>query len=257
MKRTVKEIEAILEQVSSKQDPLLEMFMADDRISVRRLAARHAGKLEKSQQLKKKFEELKVFETAALQKGHRWIAGIDEAGRGPLAGPVVAGAVVLPSDFYLEGLNDSKQLSESKRDAFYEIIVKEAAAVGTGVVEAGEIDRINIYQASRKAMKLAVESLPEAPDFLLIDAMEIETDIPQEKLIKGDARSISIAAASIVAKVTRDRMMREIAARHPEYGFDRNMGYGTEQHVSALKLYGATPFHRRTFSPVKENLRTE
>ncbi|MBS2968966.1 ribonuclease HII [Metabacillus sp. KIGAM252] len=254
MKQTVKEIQAILSDVHNLQDPLIQAYSLDERASVRKLAERQKAKLEKKARMKEIFEELKSFEYEARSKGFKSIAGIDEAGRGPLAGPVVAGAVILPEDFYLEGLTDSKKLSEAKRDFFFDVIQKEALAIGVGIVEADEIDRINIYQAAKKAMKLAIKDLELSPDYLLIDAMEVELDIPQEKIIKGDARSISIAAGSIVAKVTRDRIMKNLAADYPDYGFDQNMGYGTSVHLKSLALHGATPHHRKTFSPVKEHL---
>ncbi|MGD6816186.1 ribonuclease HII [Metabacillus sp. 84] len=252
--KTIKEIESIITGIDCLHDPSLSRLLQDSRVSVRRLAERHRRKLQKKQELRLVFEELKGFENAARSKGFTSIAGIDEAGRGPLAGPVVAGAVILPEDFYLEGLNDSKKLSETKRDFFFEVIEREALAIGVGIVHAEEIDRINIYQAAKKAMKLAVEDMQMGPDYLLIDAMEIELDIPQEKIIKGDARSISIAAGSIVAKVTRDRLMKKLSHSYPGYGFDRNMGYGTAVHLQALRQHGATPHHRKTFSPVKEIL---
>ncbi|KZZ82866.1 ribonuclease HII [Bacillus sp. SJS] len=254
MKQTVKEIQAILSAVRNFEDPLIQTYSRDDRASVRKLAESHKARLVKKAKMKETFEELKSFEYEARSKGFTSIAGIDEAGRGPLAGPVVAGAVILPEDFYLEGLNDSKKLSEAKRDFFFDVIQKEALAIGVGIVDADEIDEINIYQAAKKAMKLAIHDLKLSPDYLLIDAMEVELDIPQEKIIKGDARSISIAAGSIVAKVTRDRIMKDLAIAYPGYGFDQNMGYGTSVHLESLRLLGITPHHRKTFSPVKEHL---
>ncbi|WP_338781915.1 ribonuclease HII [Metabacillus sp. FJAT-52054] len=254
MKQTVKEIQAILSAVRNFEDPLIQTYSRDDRTSVRKLAERHKARLIKKAKMKETFEELKSFEYEARSKGFTTIAGIDEAGRGPLAGPVVAGAVILPEDFYLEGLNDSKKLSEAKRDFFFDVIQKEALAIGVGIVDADEIDEINIYQAAKKAMKLAIHDLKLSPDYLLIDAMEVELNIPQEKIIKGDARSISIAAGSIVAKVTRDRIMKDLAIAYPGYGFDQNMGYGTSVHLESLRLLGITPHHRKTFSPVKEHL---
>ena len=181
------------------------------------------------------------------EQGFSLIAGIDEVGRGPLAGPVVASAVILPETFYLPGLNDSKKISEAKRELFYETIMEEAIAVGTGIVHNEEIDEINIYEATKKAMITAVAQLSQQPDHLLIDAMKLDLPIPQLSIIKGDAKSVSIAAASIVAKVTRDRMMKEYAKEYPHYGFDKNMGYGTSAHLDALHAYGLTPWHRKKF----------
>lgn len=177
---------------------------------------------------------------------------ISEIRRGPLAGPVVAAAVILPEDFYLPGIDDSKKLTEHKREEYFDRIKMDAIAVGVGIIDAPEIDRINILEAAKKAMLAAVIQLDPNPDYLLIDAVKLGTPYPSESLIKGDARSITIAAASIIAKVTRDRLMKEISHKHPEYGFSSNMGYGTAEHLDALKQHGVTPFHRKTFAPVKE-----
>jgi ribonuclease HII len=191
------------------------------------------------------------FERKLRSQGFRYIAGIDEVGRGPLAGPVVAAAVILPEDFYLPGVDDSKKLNERKREEYFAKIQEEAVAIGVGVIEAAEIDAINILEASKKAMLEAIVEMPSIPDYLLIDAVRLDTPYPSESLIKGDARSITIAAASIVAKVTRDRMMREMDKVYPHYGFASNMGYGTAAHLDALKKYGVTPIHRTSFAPVK------
>lgn len=185
------------------------------------------------------------------KKGYSIIAGIDEVGRGPLAGPVVAAAVILSEDFYLPGLNDSKKLSKAKRESYYTYI-KQHADIGIGIVDHKEIDQLNIYQATKKAMQMAVQSLTRTPDYLLIDAMTLPLSVPQESIIKGDTKSASIAAASIVAKVVRDRMMEQFAKKYPYYGFDQNMGYGTKEHLDGLKIYGPSDIHRLSFSPVKE-----
>ena len=191
------------------------------------------------------------MKTSTARQGHQRIAGVDEVGRGPLAGPVVAAAVILPVDFYHPGLTDSKQMSKKQRLAAYEHI-QEVAEVAIGIVEPEEIDRINIYQASKQAMQQAVAQL--TPDALLVDAMTLDVDLPQESLIKGDARSISIAAASVVAKETRDTMMEQYAMIYPEYGFEQHAGYGTAQHLQALDRVGVTPIHRKTFKPVLDRL---
>lgn len=178
----------------------------------------------------------------------KFICGVDEVGRGPFAGPVMAGAVILPADCEILYLNDSKKLSPKRREALYDEIVSKALAWSVARVEPERIDEINILQATFEAMREAVSKLDIRPDIILVDAVHIpELDIPQESIVKGDAKSLSIAAASIVAKVTRDRVMEEYAALYPGYGFERNMGYGTAEHRDALRTRGATPIHRKTF----------
>jgi ribonuclease HII len=196
-----------------------------------------------------------VHEEKARERGYRLIAGIDEAGRGPLAGPVVASAVILPPDFNATGVDDSKKLTPRKRALLYDGIFSSALAVGVGVVDEAQIDEINILQASLLAMDRAVARLSLRPDYLLIDGtFPIKTDLPQELLAKGDARSVSIAAASIVAKVTRDRLMEAYHEAYPQYGFLRHKGYPTRDHREALRELGACPIHRRSFKGVKEYL---
>lgn len=195
--------------------------------------------------------DLWAFEKALQARGYTRIAGVDEAGRGPLAGPVVAAAVLLPPDFAVTGVNDSKQLTARRRDRLFDRIHAHALAVGIGIVEAPEIDRINILQAARKAMADAVAALDPVPDFLLIDGnCTIDRDLPQTALVKGDARSISVAAASIVAKVHRDRLMLAHHRRYPLFGFDRHKGYPTAAHKTAIARHGPCPLHRRTFRGV-------
>lgn len=200
--------------------------------------------------------DLWKYEKELYAKGFANIVGTDEAGRGPLYGPVVAGAVVLPHDFKLEGLNDSKKLTEKKREEFYEYIINHAIW-GIGVVSALEIDEINIYQASKKAMMLAIEEVrKQIPvDYILTDAMPLEMDIPSMAIIKGDAKSMSIAAASVIAKVTRDHMMLEVDKKYPEYGFKNHKGYPTKKHLEALKKYGLIDGYRLTYGPVKEMIK--
>lgn len=199
--------------------------------------------------------EMTHFERDALNAGFARIAGVDEVGRGPLAGPIVAGAVVLRRS--IAGLNDSKQLTELQRESLYSLIMDGTHAVGIGIVEANEIDRIGIQCANYRAMLEAVEALSPPPHFLLVDGFEIKGyGGPQKRIIKGDARSVSIAAASIIAKVTRDRIMKELALEYPEYGFDRHKGYGTAVHLDALKRLGPAPCHRRSFAPIAKTLRT-
>lgn len=249
---SINEISTRLKSIGDPEDPFLQECQEDARIGVANLVGKWHRAYEKEQQVKKNFLQMSEFEKDLRKQGFSILAGIDEVGRGPLAGPVVTSAVILPETFYLPGLNDSKKIPESKREQFYETIYKEAISIGVGIVHSEEIDQINIYQATKKAMMASVNNLSELPDHLLIDAMELDMPIPQLSLIKGDARSITISAASIVAKVTRDRMMKEYGAIYPEYGFEKHMGYGTSQHLEALDKYGLTPWHRRSFAPVKD-----
>lgn len=191
-------------------------------------------------------ESLMVYERRFADKGV--LCGIDEVGRGPLAGPVMAGAVILPTDHKILYLNDSKKLTAKKRDELYDVIMSEAVAVAVGSEDHDVIDEINILQATYSAMRKAIGQLSVKPDFLLVDAVTIpDTGIPECPIIKGDAKSVSIAAASIVAKVTRDRLMVEYDKLYPEYHFAKNKGYGTAEHIAALKKYGPCPIHRKTF----------
>jgi len=195
---------------------------------------------------------MKEFETELYNNGINFIAGIDEVGRGPLVGPVVTAAVILPKDFYDERINDSKKLTEKKRELLYDVIMENAISVGIGISTEDVIDEINILNATKRAMLEAVNNLSVKPEHLLIDAVKLNTDIPQTSIIKGDAKSESIAAASIIAKVTRDRMMVELDKIHPEYDFKHNKGYGTKKHIEAIKKYGIIKEHRKTFAPCDE-----
>lgn len=195
---------------------------------------------------------MKEFETELYNKGINFIAGIDEVGRGPLVGPVVTAAVILPKDFYDERINDSKKLTEKKRELLYDVIMENAISVGIGISSENVIDEINILNATKRAMLEAVNNLSIKPEHLLIDAVKLNTDIPQTSIIKGDAKSESIAAASIIAKVTRDRMMIELDKIHPEYDFKHNKGYGTKKHIEAIRKYGIIKEHRKTFAPCDE-----
>ena len=201
--------------------------------------------------LKLEAEKARVEQMCEYEKEYgvySYICGIDEAGRGPLAGPVVAGAVILPKDCRILYINDSKKLSEKRRNELFDIIKEEAVTYGIGIIDAARIDEINILQATYEAMRSAINNLNPSPDILLNDAVKIpKVDIPQVSIIKGDAKSVSIAAASIVAKVTRDRMMVEYDKIYPEYNFADNKGYGSEKHREALKKFGPTPIHRNTF----------
>ena len=195
-------------------------------------------------------EDLYIYERNLIQKGYENIGGIDEVGRGPLVGPVVAACVILPKNYQLDGLTDSKKLSEKKREKFYDILKQDAIAIGIGVVSEKKIDEINIYEATKLAMQEAIKHLKVKPDYLLIDAMKLETDIPATSIIKGDAKSLSIAAASVIAKVTRDRMLIELDKKYPMYDFKHNKGYPTKKHLEATKKYGIIVEHRRSYGPI-------
>jgi ribonuclease HII len=199
--------------------------------------------------------DLLHFERQARSNGFQLVAGIDEAGRGPLAGPVVAAAVILPADLLIKGVNDSKKLSPETRERLFDTIMSQAISVGIGMGSAELIDRINILQATRQAMLTAVSLLDPQPDYLLIDGIStISSPIPQKTIKKGDSLSLSIAAASIIAKVTRDRLMRELDGIHPGYGFSGHKGYGSALHLDAIRRLGPSPIHRLTFGGVKEHL---
>jgi len=255
-KMTIGEIEQKLLIERSRDDAFIQLLKKDERKGVQKVLAKWEKLCAKEELLQKKFVEMTSFEREIRKQGFQLIAGIDEAGRGPLAGPVVAAAVILPEEFYLPGIDDSKKLSEQSREEYFAYIQSEAIAVGVGIIDAQEIDSINILEAAKKAMLNAVSELTVSPDYLLVDAVKLETPYPAEALIKGDARSVTIAAASIIAKVTRDRLMKEIDKEYPHYGFASNMGYGTAVHLDALRNYGVTPYHRKSFSPVKEYDRT-
>ena len=195
-------------------------------------------------------EDLLKYEKCLYKEGYKLIAGTDEAGRGPLCGPVVAAAVILPPNYTLDGLTDSKKLSEKKRDEFYEIIKRDAISYGIGIVDAKTIDEINIYEASKKAMLMAIDELNPKPDYVLTDAMPLGIS-NSKAIIHGDALSITIAAASVLAKVTRDKMMYELDKLHPEYGFKNHKGYPTKKHLEAIKKYGILDNYRLTYKPIK------
>ena len=195
---------------------------------------------------------MKEFENELYNNEINFIAGIDEVGRGPLVGPVVTAAVILPKDFYDERINDSKKLTEKKRELLYDVIMENALSVGMGISSPEVIDEINILNATKKAMIEAINNLSIKPEHLLIDAVKLDIDIPQTSIIKGHAKSQSIASASIIAKVTRDRMMVELDKKYPMYDFKHNKGYGNKKHIEALYKYGPLKEHRKSFAPVSE-----
>ena len=248
---SVAKIKEILQAASMEKLPeFIAEYENDPRSGVQKLVSSAQKKIDALEKERQRIENLKKYEKEYAQ--YTYICGIDEVGRGPLAGPVVAGAVILPKDCDILYINDSKQLSEKKREELYDVITKEAVAWAVGYASPERIDEINILQATYEAMRMAIEDLTgklgKKPDLLLNDAVTIpEVDIPQVPIIKGDAKSISIGAASIVAKVTRDRLMEQYADVFPEYDFASNKGYGSAAHIAALKEYGPTPIHRHSF----------
>lgn len=202
--------------------------------------------------MKKESIDLLKYEKELYNKGINLIAGVDEVGRGPLVGPVVAAAVILPENYELQGLTDSKKLSEKKRDLFFEIIKRDAIAIGLGIISAKVIDEVNIYEASKLAMIEALNNLEIKPEHVLIDAMPLNLDVASTSIIHGDALSLSIAAASVIAKVTRDRMMYELDEKYPMYGFKNHKGYPTKAHLENLKKYGPLENYRFTYKPVSD-----
>lgn len=247
MGNSIQEIKWEFEQADRRNLPALyEKYEQDERAGVKQLIVRFKKQEEKLKNERARLEQMQQYERE--YKEYSYICGIDEAGRGPLAGPVVAGAVILPKNCEILYLNDSKKLSAKKREELYDEIMDKAIAVGVGMASPARIDEINILQATYEAMRFAIQDLKTAPDILLNDAVTIPgVTIRQVPIIKGDAKSISIAAASIIAKVTRDRLMVEYDKMMPEYGFSGNKGYGSAAHIEALKKYGPTPIHRNTF----------
>ena len=247
MSKSISEIKKEFEQAEGQNlQSLYAMYAHDDRAGVVSLISKYKKQEEKLEAEKKRIENMSIYERKYWD--FQSICGIDEVGRGPLAGPVVAGAVILPKDCDILYLNDSKKLSEKMRESLYDEIMEKAIAVGVGIVGPARIDEINILQATYEAMRMAIGNLSVRPDLLLNDAVTIpEVNIKQVPIIKGDAKSISIAAASIVAKVTRDRLMVQYEEVLPGYDFASNKGYGSATHIQALKKLGPTPIHRQSF----------
>ncbi len=245
--KSIGEIKKLFQAACEDELPeLISVYGKDNRAGVQKLAEAAEKKMQALQKERQRIEQLKRYERE--YSDYAYICGIDEVGRGPLAGPVVAGAVILPKDCSILYINDSKQLSEKKREELYDIIMEQAVACAVGYATPERIDEINILQATYEAMREAINRLSPAPDILLNDAVTIPgISIRQVPIIKGDAKSISIGAASIIAKVTRDRLMVEYDKVFPEYDFAGNKGYGSQAHIEALKKYGPTPIHRRSF----------
>lgn len=251
MHKTIKEIEALLQTMEDANHPIIKELQSDQRKGVQRALKRWQKKQEKQAQLEADFQIRNKYEQQLYDENITLIGGVDEVGRGPLAGPVVAACVILDPSQPILGLNDSKQLSATRRKQLVDTINERALAVTIGQATPEEIDRLNIYQATKLAMERAVAELNHPVEHLLIDAMTIAVDIPQQSIIKGDTHSNSIAAASIIAKEYRDQLMIELSQQYPAYDFDSNMGYGTSAHLAALRNVGICPIHRRSFEPIK------
>ena len=248
---TIKEIKEQLANIQRLDDPLLTELEQDSRSGVIQAIAKRKREIQKRLDEDERLEGMLAYEKECYARGMELIAGVDEVGRGPLAGPVVAAAVILPKACKIPGLNDSKKIPKSKHKEIYEAVLQNAIAIGIGIKDNQVIDQVNIYEATKLAMMEAIGQLEPQPQHLLIDAMKLDLPIPQTSIIKGDANSLSIAAASIVAKVTRDQMMEEFDREYPGYDFAQNAGYGTSNHLAGLDKLGVTPIHRRSFEPVK------
>ena len=234
---TIKEIQEILSEITDIKSPVFEQFRDDSRAGVHKLIMKRKKQIQAELDEDCRLEQMLRYEKELYATGCQYIAGIDEVGRGPLAGPVVAAAVILPKNCKIKGLNDSKKIPKKKHEEIYQEVLKQAVAVGIGVKDNQVIDNLEI-----------------SPQHLLIDAMQLDVQVSQTSIIKGDANSLSIAAASIVAKVTRDRMMTDYELTYPGYDFAHNVGYGTQHHLDGLKRKGITPIHRKTFEPIKSML---
>ena len=248
---TIKEIKERLATIDDLDHPLFEELILDGRAGVQAAISKRKRELQKQVDEDLRLEKMLAYEKELYTQGIDLIAGVDEVGRGPLAGPVVAAAVILPENCKIPGLNDSKKIPKSKHKEIYEAVLQNAISIGIGVKDNQVIDQVNIYEATKLAMMEAIGQLDPQPQHLLIDAMKLDLPISQTSIIKGDANSLSIAAASIVAKVTRDQMMEEFDCEYPGYDFTQNAGYGTANHLAGLDKLGVTPIHRRSFEPVK------
>ena len=248
---TIKEVKERLAMIDELDHPLFEELILDGRAGVQAAISKRKHELQKQVDEDLRLEKMLAYENELYAQGIDLIAGVDEVGRGPLAGPVVAAAVILPKACKIPGLNDSKKIPKYKHKEIYEAVLQNAIAIGIGIKDNHVIDQVNIYEATKLAMMEAIGQLEPQPQHLLIDAMKLDLPISQTSIIKGDANSLSIAAASIVAKVTRDQMMEEFDRKYPGYDFAQNAGYGTAKHLAGLDQLGVTPIHRRSFEPVK------
>ena len=247
---TISEIREIL--LGSPSEEFLAELELDSRVAVKKLLQAYHKRVEKAALERERFHKMLSYERNYYEEGAKLIAGVDEAGRGPLAGPLVIAAVVMPQEFFISGLNDSKQISASKRDKLYDEILQKALSVSVNIVSISNIDELNIYRATQQGMAEVLLHLDKQPDVALIDAMPVEAgDIKTVSLVHGDALSASIAAASIIAKVTRDRIMEKLDVLYPAYKFANNKGYGSKDHMQAIDQDGVTEWHRRSYEPVK------
>lgn len=247
---TISEIREIL--LGSPSEEFLAELELDSRVAVKKLLQAYHKRIEKAALERERFHKMLSYERQYYDEGAKLIAGVDEAGRGPLAGPLVIAAVVMPQEFFISGLNDSKQISASKRDKLYDEILQKALSVSVNIVSISNIDELNIYRATQQGMAEVLLHLDKQPDVALIDAMPVEAgDIKTVSLVHGDALSASIAAASIIAKVTRDRIMEKLDTLYPAYKFANNKGYGSKDHMQAIDQDGVTEWHRRSYEPVK------
>ncbi|EHI73617.1 ribonuclease HII [Streptococcus criceti] len=248
---TIKEIQTQLAGVTDLSSSLFASLAEDERVGVQAAIKKRQREIQADLAEEQRLEAMLTYEKKLYASGLELIAGIDEVGRGPLAGPVVAAAVILPKNCKIKGLNDSKKIPKKKHQEIYDQVIEKALAIGLGFKSNQVIDQVNIYEATKLAMKEAVANLQLSPQHLLIDAMQLDLALPQTSIIKGDANSLSIAAASIVAKVTRDRLMRDYDRKFPGYDFAHNAGYSTQAHLEGLKKLGISPIHRHSFEPVK------
>ncbi|EFX40562.1 ribonuclease HII [Streptococcus peroris] len=254
---TIKEIKESLAKITELESPLFKEFEKDSRSGVQKEIQKRKKVIQAEIDENLRLEGMLSYEKELYAQGLNLIAGVDEVGRGPLAGPVVAAAVILPKKCKIKGLNDSKQIPKKKHREVFQAVKDNALAIGIGIMDNHIIDQVNIYEATKLAMKEAISQLESQPEHLLIDAMKLDLPISQTSIIKGDANSLSIAAASIVAKVTRDDLMVTYGQQFPGYDFEHNAGYGTAKHLEGIKQYGITSIHRRSFEPIKSFISEE
>ena len=248
---TIKEIKEELAKIRELESPLFKEFEKDSRAGVQKEIQKRKKAIQVEMDEELRLDGMLRYEKELYAQGISFIAGVDEVGRGPLAGPVVAAAVILPQNCKIKGLNDSKKIPKKKHEEIFQAVKDNALAISIGIIDNYVIDKVNIYEATKLAMKEAVSQLEPQPEHLLIDAMKLELPISQTSIIKGDANSLSIAAASIVAKVTRDKIMADYDQEFPGYDFSQNAGYGTAKHLEGIDKHGITPIHRTSFEPVK------
>ena len=248
---TIKEIKELLATIGNLDSPIFKELAKDSRVGVQKEIQKRKQAIQAEIDENFRLESMLSYEKELYDKGISFIAGVDEVGRGPLAGPVVAAAVILPQNCKIKGLNDSKKILKKKHEEIFQAVKEKALAIGIGVMDNHVIDQVNIYEATKLAMKEAIAQLQIKPEHLLIDAMELDLPISQTSIVKGDANSLSIAAASIVAKVTRDKIMANYDQEFPGYDFSQNAGYGTAKHFEGIAKLGITPIHRTSFEPIK------